>query len=61
VGYVLKAENNKGTLHLTRKFDINLVFLEAQYYGALREFFQVVRSGDEDQIILQPGAAITVR
>jgi hypothetical protein len=31
--------------------------LEAKYYGALRNFFQAVRTGDEEQIVLQPGAA----
>lgn len=57
VGYTLKVENNKGTLHLTRKLRINLMLLETQYYGALRDFFQRVRKGDEQQIVLQPGTS----
>jgi hypothetical protein len=57
VSYTLKAENDHETLHLTRKLNVDFLFLETKYYGALRTFFQVVRSGDEEQIVLQPGAA----
>jgi hypothetical protein len=53
--YNTTAENNKGTLHLTRNLDINAVLLETKYYGALQKFFQTVKSGDEQQIVVQPG------
>jgi hypothetical protein len=33
------------------------MILDQKYYSALRDFFQVVRSGDEEQIVLQSGAA----
>jgi len=56
VHYDLKVENTKGSLHLTRKLDVNFMLLEQQYYPALRNFFQAVRSGDEEQIVLQPAA-----
>jgi uncharacterized protein DUF3857 len=52
--YLLKVENDKGNLHLTRKLSIDLVLLEAKYYPVLRNFFQVVRTGDEEQVLLQP-------
>jgi transglutaminase-like putative cysteine protease len=55
--YNLKVEDNKGTLHLTRKLSVDVLILEQKYYAALRNFFQVVRSGDEEQIVLQPGTA----
>jgi hypothetical protein len=55
--YNLKVEDNKGTLHLTRKLSVDVLLLEQKYYAALRKFFQVVRSGDEEQIVLQPGTA----
>lgn len=55
--YELKAENDKSTIHLSRKLKIDLLLLEAKYYAALRSFFQVVRSGDEEQIVLQPVGA----
>ena len=57
VGYSLKAENDKQTLHLTRTLRIDAVLIDAKYYGALRAFFQTVRKGDEQQIVLQPTAA----
>ena len=57
VSYTLKADNDHETLHVTRKLSVDFLFLETKYYGALRTFFQVVRSGDEEQIVLQPGTA----
>ena len=55
--YSLKVENNKGTLHLTRRLKMDLLMVEVKLYPTLRNFFQVVRTGDEQQIVLQPGAA----
>ena len=57
VGYGLKVEGGRDTLHLTRKFKVDFMILESKYYSALRSFFQAVRTGDEEQIVLQPGAA----
>ncbi|HWY20446.1 MAG TPA: hypothetical protein VNX26_04450, partial [Candidatus Acidoferrum sp.] len=57
VGYALKAESSKETLHLTRKLKVDFMILEQKYYSALRTFFQAVRSADEEQIVLQPGFA----
>jgi hypothetical protein len=52
--YVRKVEDNKGTLHLTRVLRSDLLMVEAKVYPALRSFYQSVRTGDEEQIILQP-------
>jgi len=52
--YTLKAENSKGSLHLSRKLGLNIMLLDQKYYAALRNFFQAVRTGDEEQIVLQP-------
>jgi hypothetical protein len=56
--YTLKADKDKdkGKLHLERSLDLGFLILETKYYLALREFFQVVRAGDEEQAVLQPGA-----
>jgi hypothetical protein len=59
VGYMIKAENDKRRLHVTRQLRINLILLDAKYYATLRDFFQMVRKSDEQQIVLQPGAATT--
>lgn len=54
VRYVLKAENEKGNVHLTRQLNLDLMLLDQKYYLALRNFFQLVRTGDEEQVVLQP-------
>jgi Domain of Unknown Function with PDB structure (DUF3857)/Transglutaminase-like superfamily len=55
--YVRKAEDEKGTLHLTRVLRSDLLMIDAKNYPALRNFYQLVRTGDEEQIILQPMGA----
>lgn len=54
--YILKVENNKQTLRLTRRLTVNILLLDQKYYPTLRNFFQVVRTGDEEQVVLQPHA-----
>ena len=55
--YSLNVENNKGSVHIVRKLDVDVLMMETKYYPALRNFFQVVKSGDEEQVLLQPAAA----
>jgi hypothetical protein len=55
--YNLKVENNQGTLRVTRRLNLDLVMVDQKVYPTLRNFFQVVRTGDEEQIVLQPGAS----
>jgi hypothetical protein len=55
VVYSLKVEQSPGTLRLTRDLTIDVLLLEQKYYGALRNFFQAVRTGDAVQVVLQPG------
>jgi hypothetical protein len=57
VAYDLKVEKGANSLHLTRKVKVDVLLLETKYYPALRSFFQVVRTGDEEQVVLQPGTA----
>jgi len=54
INYSLKVENDKGTLHLERSLKSRITILDQKYYLALRNFYQSVRSGDEQQIVLQP-------
>ena len=58
--YAMKAEDRGGTLHLTRMLRSDLVMISKENYGALRAFFQLVRTGDEEQVVLQPGSTVTV-
>jgi transglutaminase-like putative cysteine protease len=53
--YSLKAVQGQGTLNLTRKLTMNFLHLNKEYYPMLRSFFQMVRTGDGEQVILQPG------
>lgn len=53
--YNLKVEPSPGILRLTRKLTIDVLLVDQKYYGALRNFFQAVRTGDGEQIVLQPG------
>jgi hypothetical protein len=56
VTYSLKVDKTGTTLHMTRKISWDFLLLEAKYYPALRDFFQLVRTGDDQQIVLQPAA-----
>ena len=55
--YTLGVEDKKGSVHVTRRLKVDVMLLEQKYYSALRNFFQIVRAGDEEQIVLQPGTA----
>lgn len=55
--YQLKVEDPKGDLHISRELRSDIGMIPAANYSALRAFFQVVRTGDEEQIVLQPGSA----
>lgn len=56
IGYTFKVENN-GKLQLHRTLDIGFVLIGKENYETLHNFFQLVRTGDEAQIVLQPGTA----
>ena len=51
------VDHQPGHLHIQRQLDMQLLMLDVKYYGALRNFFQTVRTADEQQIVLQPGSA----
>ena len=50
--YSLKVESEAAALHVRREFNSNMVLLKAKYYEQLRDFYQSVRSGDEQQVVL---------
>jgi hypothetical protein len=56
ISYNTKATFENNTLHLNRKLDVNVLVLDQKFYGALRNLFMAVRTGDEQQVVLQPGA-----
>jgi len=52
--YKLSVENQDRAVHVSRQLMVNITMVDPKYYGALRYFFQVVRTGDEGQIVLSP-------
>jgi PHD/YefM family antitoxin component YafN of YafNO toxin-antitoxin module len=54
--YVLNVENKKTAVHITRMVRSDLYLVPKDTYPALRTFYQTVRSGDDQQIVLQPAA-----
>jgi len=54
--YVLKVEDKKNQVHILRTVRSDLFLVPKDTYPALRTFYQIVRSGDDQQIVLQPGS-----
>ena len=52
--YTMTSEEKSGSLHLTRVIRSDLLLVPPENYTALRAFFQTVRTGDEEQVVLQP-------
>ena len=44
------------TLSMKREFALNTIIIQQKYYSQVRDFYQAVRAGDEDQIVVTPGA-----
>jgi Domain of Unknown Function with PDB structure (DUF3857) len=53
--YTLDAKNDNGTLYLNRTLNVDILLIPAEKYSNLRQIFQIVRTDDEQQVILQPG------
>jgi hypothetical protein len=54
--YNSSAQATGGTLTLKRELVLNTVIIQQKYYLQVRDFFQAVRAGDEDQVVVTPGA-----
>jgi len=50
--YETSADAHDNLVHLSRYLSINMLLVEAKYYPELRNFYQSVRTGDEEQIVL---------
>ena len=57
VAFSNSAQESGGTLRLQRELTVNMAFADAKSYVPLRGFFQLVRAGDEDQVVLGPAAS----
>jgi hypothetical protein len=56
VQFKTSVVDDHGSLHISRILRINFLLLDTSYYQALRDFFQNVRSGDEQQVLLRPAS-----
>ncbi len=56
VAYRLKVENGRKSAHVTRVLKVDFVLLDAKHYGTLRNFFEQVRSSDQEMIVAEPGS-----
>jgi len=61
VGFAAKVEEKDGKLHIVRKVSNDVVLLDSKYYGALQDFYRMVRTSDEQQIVLLPGTPTASR
>jgi hypothetical protein len=55
--YGLAAEEKDGNLYLKRDLSIALLVVGVKHYDQLRQFFQSVRTADEEQIVIAPVTA----
>jgi hypothetical protein len=54
--YNSSAQAAGGTLSMKRELVLDTIIVQQKFYGQVRDFFQAVRAGDEDQIVITPGA-----
>ncbi len=54
LNYFSSSEAKDGSLHLKRELTVAALLVETKYYAAMQNFFEIVRTGDEAQIILTP-------
>lgn len=55
--YKASAETQGQTLRLTRQIDLGVIFVNVKFYPAIRNFYQTVRAGDDQQIVVSPAEA----
>jgi hypothetical protein len=55
--YACSGSLDEGELRLKRGLTVGTLYVSAADYGTVQDFFQIVRSGDQDQIVLAAKAA----
>jgi hypothetical protein len=51
--YQIASENQGASLHLARKMGVSGILYPAESYPAIRHFFNQVKAGDEQQVVLE--------
>lgn len=57
--YSMSAQANGATLSLKRELVLSTIVLQTKFYSVMRDFYQTVRAGDEDQVVVTPAATVT--
>jgi hypothetical protein len=57
LAYRSAANYGNGSLQIKRSLTSNVTLLAAKYYASLHDFFQSMRAGDAEQLIVSAGAA----
>jgi hypothetical protein len=57
IAYKTAFEDRVQSLHLNRDLIINMILVDRKYYSQLRDFYQTVRTHDEQQVVIAPGKA----
>ena len=52
--YTAKSDNNNGSLHVSRTLRMDVFWITKDQYSVLQRFFQAVRMGDEQPVVLLP-------
>ena len=52
--FLMKAESGANKLTVKREVSLNFVLVLAKFYPNVRDFYQRVRAGDEDQAVVSP-------
>jgi hypothetical protein len=55
VEYKLVVESNPGKVRIQRQLRSDVVMVGQENYSILRTFYQLVKTQDEQQVVLQPG------
>ncbi len=55
--YHSSAQMTGSTLTIKRELTLNTIIVQQKFYPQVRNFYQAVRAGDEEQIVIAPGAA----
>jgi hypothetical protein len=53
LAYRISATYDNGILQVKRMVNFNTILLDVKYYATVQAFFQAVRTGDEQQVVLQ--------
>ncbi len=61
VAYTFSEESKPGSVHLQRSVRADIFLVPVDKYSILRSFYQYVRTADEQQVVLLPGAAVAGR